>query len=287
MRVALPRPEAHLEQDHEWCVARLDGEWREIRFHDYASVYEVPGLYEYIFSGLLKCESPKVVRHLLEGEIQSSHRDSQPLRVLDLGAGNGLMADELSEMEAELIVGVDIIPEAARAADRDRPGLYKKYFVLDMTGLSEGERSELRGYRFNCLTCVAALGFGDIPALAFAEAYNLIAPGGWVAFNIKEQFLGSGDRSGFARLIEHMASEGVLWIRRRHRYPIGSPLAVIRSTTWLWPARRCETSSFRWRAWEASLASPSIPVLASELDSRSCAPTHIDPSIWYHVEFST
>jgi len=219
LRVALPRPEAHLEQDHEWCVARLDGEWREIRFHDYASVYEVPGLYEYIFSGLLKCESPKVVRHLLEGEIQSSRRDSQPLRVLDLGAGNGLMADELSEMEAELIVGVDIIPEAARAADRDRPGLYKKYFVLDMTGLGEGERSELSGYRFNCLTCVAALGFGDIPALAFAEAYNLIAPGGWVAFNIKEQFLGNGDRSGFARLIEHMASEGVLSIRKRHRYP--------------------------------------------------------------------
>jgi len=38
----------------------------------------------------------------------------------------------------------------------------------------------------------------------------LIAPGGWVAFNIEEQFLGNGDRFGFARLIEHMASEGVL-----------------------------------------------------------------------------
>ena len=66
---------------------------------------------------------------------------------------------------------------------------------------------------------MAALGFGDIPTLAFAEAYNLIAPGGWVAFNIEEQFLGNGDRSGFARLVEHMASEGVLSIRRRHRYP--------------------------------------------------------------------
>ena len=219
LRVALPRTESHLEQDHEWCVARQDGEWREIRFHDYADIYEIPGLYEYIFSGLLKCKSPTVVRDLLEGEIQSSHPDAPPLRVLDLGAGNGLMAEELSEMGAELIVGVDIIPEAAKAADRDRPGLYEKYFVLDMTRVAEGERCELSSYRFNCLTCVAALGFGDIPALAFAEAYNLIEPGGWVAFNIKEQFLENGDRSGFARLIEHMASEGAMSIRRRYRYP--------------------------------------------------------------------
>ena len=219
LRVAFPRPQARLEQDHEWCVARADGEWREIRFHDYGRVYEIPGLYEYIFSDLLKCRSPRIVRNLLEEEIRSSHSDAHPLRVVDLGAGNGLMAEELAEMEAELIVGVDIIPEAAQAAHRDRPGLYEKYFVLDMTRVTEGERRELSSFRLNCLTCVAALGFGDIPTPAFAEAYNLIAPGGWVAFNIKEQFIGNGDRSGFARLIEHMASEGVLSIRRRHRYP--------------------------------------------------------------------
>jgi SAM-dependent methyltransferase len=219
LRVAFPKPQARLEQDDEWCVARVDGEWREIRFHDYGRVYEIPGLYEYIFRDLLKCGSPKIVRSLLEGEIQSSRSDASPLRVLDLGAGNGLMAEELAEMEAELVVGVDIIPEAAKAADRDRPGMYEKYFVLDMTRVAEGERRELSRYHFNCLTCVAALGFGDIPTLAFSEAYNLIAPGGWVAFNIKEQFLGNGDHSGFARLIEQMASKGVLSIRRRRRYP--------------------------------------------------------------------
>jgi SAM-dependent methyltransferase len=219
LRVALPTPQAHLEQDHEWCVARVDGEWREIRFHNYGRVYEIPGLYEYIFSDLLKCEPPRIVRNLLDGEIRSSRSDAPPLRVLDLGAGNGLMAEELTEMGAELVVGVDIIPEAAQAADRDRPGMYERYFVLDMTRVTDGVRRELSRYRFNCLTCVAALGFGDIPTLAFAEAYNLIAPGGWVAFNIKEQFLGNADRSGFARLIEHMASEGVLSILRRRRYP--------------------------------------------------------------------
>lgn len=219
LRVAFPRQQVHLEQDREWCVARVDGEWREIRFHDYGRVYEIPGLYEYIFRDLLKCDSPSVVRKLLEGEIEASRADVHPLRVLDLGAGNGLMAEELTEMGAELIVGADIIPEAAEAARRDRPGMYEEYFVLDMTRLTADQRSEMRSYRFNCLTCVAALGFGDIPTRAFAEAYNLLAPGGWVAFNIKEDFLGNGDRSGFARLLEKMASRGVLSIRGRRRYP--------------------------------------------------------------------
>ena len=36
---------------------------------------------------------------------------------------------------------------------------------------------------------VAALGYGDIPPQAFAEAFNLISDHGWVAFNIKDRFL--------------------------------------------------------------------------------------------------
>ena len=219
LRVALPRTLGHMEQDSEWCVARVDGEWQEIRFHDYGRIYEIPGLYEYIFRDILKCTSPAVVRDLLEKEIQHSDTGPRALRVLDLGAGNGLMGEQLADMGAELLVGADISPEAAQAASRDRPGVYQKYFVVDMTRVTERERRELVRCRFNCLTCVAALGFGDIPAQVFAEAYNLIAPGGWVAINIKERFLGEGDDSGFARLIERMVSEGLLSIRSRHRYP--------------------------------------------------------------------
>jgi hypothetical protein len=101
-------------------------------------------------------------------------------------------------MGAEFLVGVDIIDEAAKATERDRPGFYDNYHVVDMTALNEGQRRELAGYRFNTLTCVAALGFGDIPTRAFVAAYNLIQPGGWIAFNIKEDFLTNGDRSGHA-----------------------------------------------------------------------------------------
>ena len=79
---------------------------------------------------------------------------------------------------------------------------------------------------------VAALGFGDIPPAAFANAYNLIEPGGLVAFNIKEDFLDDGDGSGFSQLIKRAFADGSLELtaeqRYRHRLSIaGEPLHYV------------------------------------------------------------
>jgi hypothetical protein len=130
--------------------------------------------------------------------------------VLDLGAGNGMVGEQLADLGVEAIVGVDLLPEAAAAAKRDRPGVYEAYHVLDLTELSGSRRRELRGHRLNSLVTVAALGFGDIPPLAFAEAFNLVADGGWVAFNIKEHFLDDGDPTGFSKLIGRLLETGII-----------------------------------------------------------------------------
>jgi SAM-dependent methyltransferase len=217
--IALPERAEAFAQDEEWCVARIGGEWRELRFHDYHLIYEVEGLYERLFYDVLRCSSPGKVRALLESELRRAGTAPEELRVLDLGAGNGIMGEELVALGVDAVVGVDIIPEAAEAASRDRPGVYVDYHVLDMTDLGHDDRGLLRGYDVNCLTCVAALGFGDIPPRAFAEAFNLVAEGGWIAFNIKEDFLNGRDRSGFARLIERSIDRGCFEMQVRERYP--------------------------------------------------------------------
>ena len=217
--IALPEPNLSMDQDAEWCVLEIDGAWRRVRFHDYDKIYRIPGLYERLFYDILKCQSPSVVRRLLEGEVRSSGFDPSELSVLDLGAGNGMVGEQLAQLDVRRIVGVDIIPEAAEAARRDRPGIYDEYVVADFTELDDRRRQWLRGFTFNCLTCVAALGFGDIPPEAFAEAYNLIADGGWLAFNIKEDFLDErDDDTGFSRLIRHSAKMGVITLRKQERY---------------------------------------------------------------------
>jgi predicted TPR repeat methyltransferase len=221
-----------MPQDTEWCVYRTDDGWHEVRFHDYASIYAVPGLYERLFYKILKCTSPATVRSLLEHELRGSGERGDGLRVLDLGAGNGMVGEQLADMGAKTIVGIDKIEAARGAAGRDRPGLYADYLVADIARTTDSQRVHLESFNFNCLVCVAALGFGDIPPEAFAAAYNLIEPGGWIAFNIKNDFLDSRDSTGFSRLIARMIKDGALEVCARERYrhrlaTDGSPLFYV------------------------------------------------------------
>jgi len=66
----------------------------------------VPGLYESLFYGMFKCNSPKIVCDLLKKYV-----------------GNGPVQD-------------DIVASAADALERDRPGLYDAYHVADLTAMA-------------------------------------------------------------------------------------------------------------------------------------------------------
>ncbi|MEJ7716313.1 MAG: methyltransferase domain-containing protein [Thermoleophilaceae bacterium] len=218
------------DQDEEFCEVALDGETRRIRFHDYHELYAIPGLYEQLFYEKLKCDSPRTIATLLDEQLDDDA--AADLRVLDVGAGNGMVGEELDRMGAEHIVGVDIIEEAAEAAQRDRPGVYDDYFVVDLTDVPPDTQRELAGHGFNCLTTVAALGFGDIPPEAFTGAYNLVEDGGLIAFNIKQRFVEDGDRSGFEELISRSLDDGTMELqaerRYRHRLSVaGDPLYYI------------------------------------------------------------
>jgi hypothetical protein len=95
---------------------------------------------------------------------------------------------------------------------------------MDFCNLTDHDRDELNSWSCDCLVSVAALGFGDIPAQAFLEAFNMIAKDGWVAFNVKESFLDRSDDSGFSQLIRELIFSGHLDLyqlkRYRHRFSI-------------------------------------------------------------------
>jgi hypothetical protein len=204
-----------LDQDEEWCEIELDGVRERIRLHDYAAIYDIPGLYEHLFSEKLACSSPEVVCDLLGSDLRSSDIDPGSLTTLDFGAGNGMVGEQVANLGVDSIVGIDLLPEARDAALRDRPEVYDDYVALDLTEMSGTERTELEDHDFNSMTCVAALGFGDIPPVAFAEAFNLVSSPGWIAFNLRERFLEDKDPAGFGHFIGRMFDEGVLDERAR------------------------------------------------------------------------
>ncbi len=219
LQVAFPRAGTGLDQDEEWVVVYHDGEWQKIRLHDYNDLFAVPGLYEKWVYDVLGCRSPQQVRSLLLPCLQEAGETPASLSVLDLGAGNGYVVGVLAEAGVNRFVGVDINPNAATAAERDRPGLYEDFIIDDLTDLSNEHASILDRHSFNCLTCVAALGFGDIPPEVFVEAYNRIDNGGWIVFTIKSDFLDDDDdRSGFSGLIRHMLQSNLLELVTRQSF---------------------------------------------------------------------
>jgi len=205
-------------QTEEYCIFERGGRRQTIRFHDYSKIYSIPGLYEYLFCKKLRYKSPEVVTGLLVKEVLRSSSSVSDLVVLEIGAGNGLVGEALKRQGVSALVGIDIVPEATEAAERDRPGLYLAYYVEDLQNLSPAVQNELKAKRFNCLVAVGALGFSDIPPRAFTQAYNLISDGGWIAFNIKEDFMEENDSTGFERLIRGMLYDGALELKVKHRY---------------------------------------------------------------------
>ena len=154
------------------------------------------------------------------------------LSVLDAAAGNGLMGGALAAFGAGSLTGVDIIAEAAEAAQRDRPGLYADYVVADLTDMAPDVRRRLEDKRFNCLTLVAALSFDEVPPRAFAEAFNLVADGGWIAFNVKRDLFQDRDEGGIGELVARMVGDGVMEqrasVRYRHRLSVrGEPIYYV------------------------------------------------------------
>lgn len=220
LTIHLPRADAAaLPQDQEYFEIEDNGCRRRVRFHDYADIYAIPGLYERVFAEKLCCRSPQVVVELLNETLVDHEQNLDDLRVLDFGAGNGMVGEELARIGAGTIVGVDELEEAKQAAERDRPGIYDAYHALDLSAPDPAVRRELEQAHFNCLTCVAALGFGDIPPEAFRAAYDFIAPGGWIAFNLRDRFVTRADASGFAELLDDLVTAGDLVEHARLRYP--------------------------------------------------------------------
>lgn len=228
--VQFPSSESeHLDQDEVYFYLRDEQERERLRFHDYGAIYRRPGLYEQIFYERLLCQSPTKVASILESAVAQSGEQCSTLRVLDLGAGNGIMGEELRRIGVARLLGADILPEAAEACLRDRPGVYDDYFVADFATIDDDTRTELQAWSPDCLTTVAALGFGDIPAPAFISAFNLIRPDGWVAFNIKQTFLDQRETTDFSKMIRELVFTDYLEIhhleRYRHRLSIdGEPL---------------------------------------------------------------
>jgi hypothetical protein len=157
-------------------VHYADGRTEELRLHDYARIYGIPGLYERVVHDRLGCRSPAQFAAMLGRAVDALHWDRRDMRVLDIAAGNGISGQALRREHLRPVLGTDIVPEAREAALRDRPGTYEHYEILDLLNLTDEQAASARELNLNALSCVAPVGttYGQLPPEALTHAAWLL-----------------------------------------------------------------------------------------------------------------
>jgi len=180
----------HSQEEERLTVCFEDGRREEMRLHEYGRVYAVPGLYEDVVQRQLACASPSELAGALAKEVEAEGSSLADLTVLDIGAGNGVVGEELQQRGLTApIIGLDNEPEAGFAAGRDRPGLYAHYLTGGLEDFSIG--SLVEDHELNCLVGAGALGLGHISAAGFDEAWRAFPAGAWLSITAAEEVVSS------------------------------------------------------------------------------------------------
>jgi SAM-dependent methyltransferase len=204
------------EADGEYVALRQDESTEEVvHLHDYARLYAVSGLYEHVVQELLSCRSPQVAAASLERAVQRLDLEPQRLRVLDLGAGTGIVGALLRDLGFSEVIGLDALAEARVACLRDRPGVYADYLVGDLADPAPELSARLRRLRPGALIAAGAFGGTHAPARALVSALALLPRGAPVVFTIDQRWVGTDEPGGFRTPIAELTASGELSLLER------------------------------------------------------------------------
>jgi SAM-dependent methyltransferase len=185
-KIYLPENKTQLPINEEYFFLTENGKESRIKLHDYAKIYSMPGLYEQLAVEILGYKSHKFMAAFLSEELKKYKIPFDSISVLELGSGSGLFGREIYKKGIKYLIGTDIVPEAAEAANHGDNKIYQHYFIEDFTKIKSSTKEFITNKKLNVFVCCSALSDGHIPINAFINGINLIDINGWVVFNISK-----------------------------------------------------------------------------------------------------
>jgi predicted TPR repeat methyltransferase len=150
-------------------------------------------------------------------------------KVLDAGAGTGLMGEALVQLGYERLTGMDLSRGMLKQAARRN--IYEELHRMVM-----GEPLDFETGSFDAVVSVGVLTLGHAPASSLDEMVRVTRPGGYVVFTLRPDVYEShGFREKQAELVEAGKWELVEVSEKEQVLPRGEPDAYHR--TWVYRVR--------------------------------------------------
>lgn len=207
------------EADGEYVAVRTAARDEEfVHLHDYERLYEVPGLYEHIVQELLGCRSPQVAVDALAHALARLGRNPVDEVLFDLGAGTGIVGELTRRLGVYTVIGVDALAAARAACERDRPQIYRDYFIGDLASPAPELLERIRHHRPTALISAGAFGGTHAPPAALVNALELLPPEAPVVFTVDERWMQTDGPGGFRTAVAGLLDSGRLRPLRRERF---------------------------------------------------------------------
>ena len=116
--------------------------------------------------------SPQVTSQSLAKHVASD------ARILDAGAGTGLVGEVLAKMGYTNLVAMDLSQGMLDAAEKK--GVYREFHKMAL-----GDQLDYQDDEFDAVICVGVFTLGHAPAGSFDELVRITRPGGHIVFSIR------------------------------------------------------------------------------------------------------
>jgi predicted TPR repeat methyltransferase len=119
------------------------------------------------------------VAHIESAKALDKVMTDKGARILDAGAGTGLVGEELKKMGYTKMDALDYSKEMLDEAGKK--GVYEALIQADMS-----HPLDIKDNAYDAIVCTGTFTFGHVDANAFDELVRITRPGGMVCFTIRE-----------------------------------------------------------------------------------------------------
>ncbi|XP_067686918.1 methyltransferase-like protein 27 isoform X1 [Haliotis asinina] len=146
----------------------------------------------------------EVVGDFMAKLIPEDHRSK--LKVLDVGAGTGLLGNKLKNDGFTHVDGLDPAENMLNVAKRRN--IYQRYLCAF---INKERNGAIETDYYDYIVASGAFNEGLIPCEAFQEMIRIVKPGGRITFTVPTRYINSSDnlRDQLLPLIDQLAQEGV------------------------------------------------------------------------------